>query len=84
VVGGRGGGASVFVPSRLPLCFPLQIPNFTADTQLGPLNLHEYIDARWAFIFTMPSPFDPIHTTVRPRLPTLVCTDSLRRFRSWA
>ena len=41
------------------------IPDFTGDSQVGEIDLHEYIDGGWAVIFTIPNFFDPVHTTVR-------------------
>ena len=40
-----------------------EVPNFVGDTQVGELNLHEFIDGGWCMIFSIPSCFDPIHTT---------------------
>ena len=41
-----------------------EIPNFICQTQIGELNLHEYVDGNWTVIFTQPNAFDPVHTTV--------------------
>jgi len=40
-----------------------EIPNFICQTQIGELNLHEYIDGSWTVLFTQPNVFDPVHTT---------------------
>jgi alkyl hydroperoxide reductase subunit AhpC len=46
------------------------MPDFTGDTQVGEIDLHDYIDGGWAVIFTIPNFFDPVHTTVsRPTQP---------------
>jgi hypothetical protein len=42
-----------------------EIPNFICQTQIGEINLHEYIDGNWCVIITQPNAFDPVHTTVR-------------------
>eukprot|EP00937_MAST-01D_sp_MAST-1D-sp2_P002653 g2653.t1 len=49
-----------------PLIPPLldhECPNFTANSQLGPIPLHDFIDDVWTVIFTCPSPFDPVHSS---------------------
>ena len=33
------------------------IPDFTGDSQVGEIDLHEYIDGGWAVIFTIPNFF---------------------------
>eukprot|EP00937_MAST-01D_sp_MAST-1D-sp2_P005033 g5033.t1 len=40
-----------------------QIPRFTGTTQVGEIDLHDYIDGGWCVIVTQPAAFDAIHTT---------------------
>jgi alkyl hydroperoxide reductase subunit AhpC len=46
-----------------PLFLGDEVPNFTANTQLGQITLHSYIDGSWALLFSHPADFTPICTT---------------------
>lgn len=40
-----------------------EVPNFTAFTQLGPLNFHNYSTGSWCLFFAHPADFTPVCTT---------------------
>ena len=46
-------------------------PNFTAQTQLGSLDFHEFIDNKWAILFSHPKDFTPVCATELGRVAQL-------------
>ena len=71
-------------------------PDFTADTQNGPLSFHEWAGDSWVFLFSHPADFTPVCTTEMGRnaqlakefakrntKPLGLSTDTAEEHRKW-
>ena len=71
-------------------------PDFTADTQNGPLSFHEWAGDSWVFLFSHPADFTPVCTTEMGRTAQLagefakrnvkplgLSTDTAEEHRKW-
>lgn len=62
VVSGHTPSSSLLSsPHRI---FFFQFPDFTLDSQLGPISYHALIEGKWGLIVTFHKSFDPVATTV--------------------
>ena len=47
----------------IPPLLDHECPNFSVASQMGTITLHNHIRDSWAVIFTVPSTFDPVHSS---------------------
>lgn len=53
-------------------------PDFTVDTQFGPLSLHDWAAGSWVFFFSHPADFTPVCTTEMGRTAQLAAEFAAR------
>ena len=46
-----------------PILIGDEVPNFVAETQLGKISFHNYIEGAWCMLFSHPGDFTPVCTT---------------------
>jgi alkyl hydroperoxide reductase subunit AhpC len=72
-------------------------PDFTADTTKGRIRFHEWLDGKWAILFSHPADFTPVCTTELGQMAVMtpefdrrgvkviaLSVDTLERHRAWA
>ena len=63
---GDGAGAAETLdaePPQKPLHIGDKVPDFTATSQLGPVQFYDYIDSSWAMVVGYPGDFTPVAAT---------------------
>merc|ERR1712121_211089 len=84
----------------MPVLLGHVVPNFKADTTIGPIDFHEFITAepgKWVNLFSHPADFTPVCTTelsvfqkILPELekrnvkPIALSVDSVESHKAWA
>lgn len=57
---GAGGAKAM---TATPILIGDEVPNFSAETQLGKISFHHFIEGAWCMLFTHPGDFTPVCTT---------------------
>jgi len=84
----------------MPVLLGHVVPNFKADTTIGPIDFHEFITSepgKWVILFSHPADFTPVCTTelsafqkIQPELekrnvkPIALSVDSVDSHKAWA
>ena len=55
--------SDVFSPEAMALQLGDTVPDFTQDSQLGPINLYDFADDHWVVLFSHPADYTPVCTT---------------------